>query len=356
MWNFVYSTQKGCLNMPIKTISGTSSGTTPKATDQDIIDQSPNAYLTASVVIDEDNMLSDSNVRLPTQQSVVAYVSNQLAGGVTYRGALDIPADLTTNTTGNSYADSTNEYKVGDLFVTFNGGVLTLSDGNINVSSGDTFIINTNTPDAGITVAMVDHIQATNPSEKIFTGDFKQSARSSNHGGWLLCNGLAVSRTTYLALFNEIGTSFGVGDGSTTFNLPDFRGKVFGGIDGSHPLGQLLGSETSTLSTANLPPHTHSIDHDHPSFTSGSGGQASIPNGGYGLVRKSNGESVTTDGNHDVTTGEPDLVAQPSGWSHTHSIDVPNYIGTSGSTGSSSPFSILQPTLYGGNIFIYSGV
>lgn len=327
--------------------------TSPKATDQDIIDQSPNAYLTASVVIDEDNMLSDSNVRLPTQQSVVAYVANQTAGGVTYRGVMPIPANMTTNTTGNAYADSSSSYLVGDLFVAGSSGVLTLSDGSINVSSGDALIINTNTPDAGITISMIDDIQATNPSEKIFTGDYKKSAKNSNHGGWLLCNGLAVSRTTYLALFNEIGTSFGAGDGSTTFNLPDFRGKVFGGIDGSNPLGQLAGSETASLSTANLPPHTHSINHDHPTFSSGQGGSHSHTYDQKIFQQKAPyGDQARTVWEYESTEQRVTSTAP----SHTHSIDVPNFTGTSGSTGSGSSFSILQPTLYGGNIFIYSGV
>jgi microcystin-dependent protein len=43
--------------------------------------------------------------------------------------------------------------------------------------------------------------------------------------GWLACDGTAISRTTYASLFTSIGTSFGVGDGSTTFNLPDLRGR-----------------------------------------------------------------------------------------------------------------------------------
>ena len=49
--------------------------------------------------------------------------------------------------------------------------------------------------------------------------------------GWLLCYGQAVSRTTYAALFNALGTAYGAGDGSTTFNLPDLRGRVPGGKD-----------------------------------------------------------------------------------------------------------------------------
>src|SRR6185437_15249275 len=49
--------------------------------------------------------------------------------------------------------------------------------------------------------------------------------------GWLLCFGQAISRTTYAALFAAIGTSFGAGDGSTTFNIPDLRGRAAFGLD-----------------------------------------------------------------------------------------------------------------------------
>jgi phage-related tail fiber protein len=49
--------------------------------------------------------------------------------------------------------------------------------------------------------------------------------------GWLLCDGLAVSRSTYAALFAVIGTAFGVGNGSTTFNVPDISGMI--GVDAS---------------------------------------------------------------------------------------------------------------------------
>jgi microcystin-dependent protein len=49
--------------------------------------------------------------------------------------------------------------------------------------------------------------------------------------GWLLCFGQAISRTTYSALFAVIGTSFGAGDGSTTFQVPDLRGRVIAGVD-----------------------------------------------------------------------------------------------------------------------------
>lgn len=55
----------------------------------------------------------------------------------------------------------------------------------------------------------------------------------SNHNNWLLCDGQEVSRTEYEELFALIGTRFGVGDGTTTFNLPDYRGKFLRGLGGN---------------------------------------------------------------------------------------------------------------------------
>ena len=65
--------------------------------------------------------------------------------------------------------------------------------------------------------------------------------------GWLACDGLAVSRVTYLDLFNVIGTTYGVGDGSTTFNLPDYRGRV--GMGSNHV--SLPNGSDGTLTTRN---------------------------------------------------------------------------------------------------------
>lgn len=92
--------------------------------------------------------------------------------------------------------------------------------------------------------------------------------------GWLLCDGSAVSRATFAALFAAVGTAFGAGDGSTTFNLPDARGRALAGRDdmggtaagrltsgGSGVAGATLGAaggaQTHTLSTAEMPAHTH---------------------------------------------------------------------------------------------------
>lgn len=74
---------------------------------------------------------------------------------------------------------------------------------------------------------------------------------------WLVANGQAVSRTTYAILFQRIGTVYGAGDGTTTFNLPDLQGRFPRGIDASTPLGQKGGADSTTLTEAQVPSRTH---------------------------------------------------------------------------------------------------
>ena len=82
--------------------------------------------------------------------------------------------------------------------------------------------------------------------------------------GCLFCDGSAVSRTTYAALFAVIGTTYGEGDGSTTFNIPDLSGRVVIGVSNSHALGTTGGSENVTLTSDQLPAHTHVVpQHGH---------------------------------------------------------------------------------------------
>lgn len=75
-------------------------------------------------------------------------------------------------------------------------------------------------------------------------GDVKTIAYLTPPSGWLKCNGAAVSRSTYAALFTAIGTQFGSGDGSTTFNVPDLRGEFVRGYDDGRGVdaGRVMGS------------------------------------------------------------------------------------------------------------------
>jgi microcystin-dependent protein len=81
--------------------------------------------------------------------------------------------------------------------------------------------------------------------------------------GWLLCDGAAVSRSTYATLFGIVGTTYGVGDNSTTFNLPNLKGRVPVGLDSSQSefdtLGETGGAKTVTLTQGQIPSFNHEI-------------------------------------------------------------------------------------------------
>jgi microcystin-dependent protein len=128
------------------------------------------------------------------------------------------------------------------------------------------------------------------------TGSVQSYAGSSAPTGWLLCFGQNVSRTTYADLFAVISTTYGSGDGSTTFGLPDLRGRVPAGLDNmggsdagrldwANTLGTSGGSQTHTLTTSEIPSHSHAQTGSWTSSTTHShaglgGGAAEGPNPG----------------------------------------------------------------------------
>ena len=84
-------------------------------------------------------------------------------------------------------------------------------------------------------------------------GDRKETYRTDTEAGWLEENGQAVSRTTYADLFAAIGTRFGSGDGTNTFNVPNAAGRTTVGVGPGYPQDQTAGSATTTLTAAMLP-------------------------------------------------------------------------------------------------------
>lgn len=111
---------------------------------------------------------------------------------------------------------------------------------------------------------------------------------------WLVCDGSELDRTEYNHLFAIIGTTFGGGDGSTTFNLPNLKGRTIVGLDASdtdfNTIGKTLGEKTHTLTVAEMPKHNHTSPID--SFVN-TDSQTNVVNGGH-ISNDSQGTNFAT--------------------------------------------------------------
>lgn len=118
--------------------------------------------------------------------------------------------------------------------------------------------------------------------------------------GWLLCNGAAVSRATYSRLFTAIGTIWGAGDGSTTFNIPDGREDYIRGASATIPLGTRHGdsirghAHTFSATTSTDGNHTHNA-----TLSVGTGGSRIV--GGASTPAGTSTTDISTDGAHNHT-------------------------------------------------------
>lgn len=212
-----------------------------------------------------------------------------------------------------------------------------ISLATISVANGATSIVDANITDT-----------RPNAGRRDMPGTLMVFSGSAAPNGWLLCDGSTVSRTTYARLFamlNASGLPFGVGDGTTTFTLPDLRGKVPvpycdpALVFDSGPIGQ-IGGARSKLTPEHLHTvaghahtvnsHTHTINHSHTASTASAGAhQHNIETrtpyniSGYG----SGFDNVMT-----ISTN--DTYATNSAGSHSHSVTVATH---SGSSGSASP-------------------
>jgi microcystin-dependent protein len=169
---------------------------------------------------------------------------------------------------------------------------------------------------------------------------------------WAICDGSALSTTTYAALFAVIGYTFGGSGG--TFNLPDMRGRQPLGVSTSpaHPLGQAAGAESTVLGMSQIPQHSHAIDHDHASFNTSDGAGAHT----HSIATKTGTTSSAAGAPQEVTGGSASTVNSASAGGHNHAIDVPAHVGTSGNAGQASPTAVptLDPFL-ALNFIIYKG-
>lgn len=189
-------------------------------------------------------------------------------------------------TSGSITVTNTDTGSAQNIFKTISvsGQSDVVADSNnatLTLEAGSNITITTDAGANSITIAASGGSGGSVP-----TGVILDYGGSSPPAGFLECDGSNVSRATYSDLFAVIGTTFGVGDGSTTFGLPDFRRRVAVGAGGTgtselgNTVGSTGGSETHTLSQAEMPSHTHLQDahqhsgtfQSHIGVSSGSGG------------------------------------------------------------------------------------
>jgi microcystin-dependent protein len=223
-------------------------------------------------------------------------------------------------------------------------------------------------------------------------GDTKFSVINQDHMGWLNCDGRGLSTSTYNILFQTVGYSFG-GSGNT-FNLPDARGRVPGAVGNpdvntlnptTYVLGDVSGNQLHILTVPEIPAHNHdytggqrdlsgntsysltgvtvnsnttgiTVDlsgaHNHGGVTGNaahSGNQGLAAAGGGNYVAEDEGvhsHTISTDGNHTHSITDP---------SHAHDITDPTHRHMIAPNGGDLPHNNMQPTIFMGNMFIFSG-
>ncbi|RYZ19963.1 MAG: phage tail protein [Chitinophagaceae bacterium] len=179
---------------------------------------------------------------------------------------------------------------------------------------------------------------------KIFAGNFAPQ-------GWFFCDGSLLPIAQYSALFSLLGTTYG-GNGQNTFALPDLRGRVpmhaGAGQPGpglpAHSLGEMGGSQTNTLTAANLPAHVHNLAGTAQLMVKNANADAAAP-------AKSTVLGIVNDGQREAAqypayaTGTPDTT-----------LNDGSIGGTTGIAGSNVPVNNMQPYLALNYIIAWQGI
>lgn len=273
---------------------------------------------------------------------------------------------ITGTTTITSFGSAATQKRfvraAGTFKITHNASTLILPGGyDITTAPGDTFIV---ISDASGNARVYAYQRVSQPPPVMPIGTILDFAGSSAPSYFLLCYGQAISRTAYAALFAVIGTTYGVGDASTTFNLPDCRGRVAagkdnmggtsanrltnqsGGLNGD-TLGDTGGEETVTLTSSQMPSHTHTFS----DTTSSDGAHTHTVTGSAGgtiLAFSSSASNLNVPSGSNV--GSAGTLTAASNGAHTHTVS-----GTTSSTGSSGAHNNVQPTIIFNKI-IFTGV
>ena len=144
---------------------------------------------------------------------------------------------------------------------------VTTNTNNISTNTSDISTLGTNqgtlanltTTEKSSLVGAINEVNAKDIGKEV--GTIKLFAGDNAPTNYLICDGSAISRETYSTLFSVIGTKYGIGDGATTFNIPDLRGKFVVGLDSNDTdfdnLGETGGEKEHTLTIDEIPSHNH---------------------------------------------------------------------------------------------------
>jgi microcystin-dependent protein len=273
----------------------------------------------------------------------------------------DIAGAIATGGTSTAY--TVTSYQVFDTLAHLNGQIIAFTP---HTTNGATVTLNVDglgakplrsAPSvelpAGVLVQGTPYVALYNSSDAAFYlqgfygnpysvpigGSIDYWGTTAPNSSFVLAYGQAISRTTYSSLFSLFSTTFGSGDGSTTFNVPDLRGRVVAGADGMggssagrltdavsgiDALGDAGGAQSYTILTANLPPYT--------------------PAGGIGGSQTLSNIQTNTAGTYSPQGGGSGTAP----FINTNSFPVLgssfSFTGTA-QGGTSTPFSIVQPTI-----------
>lgn len=222
--------------------------------------------------------------------------------------------------------------------------------------------------------SVLRHSGFQSATQRPMVGDTKTSMVRADHLGWMLCDGRTLSIAEYRTLFAVLGYDFG-GSGSS-FNLPDARGHVMGLINVDNEYtdastnvsgwvdGDVSGEETHVLTIAEMPSHRHG-DVDVSGNTDGSGNTSlnglhnhTLNDPGHTHSYENNINNQATDNAFSTETAADDAdLSKITGSSFTGITLDPsgNHRHEAHRTGGSQPHNNMQPTVFLGNLFIYSG-
>jgi microcystin-dependent protein len=272
----VYNATSGAFTVTLKTLAGTGvvlpqgaytsvycDGTNVVVVDVSKTSTTGSAILPAGTTAQRDGTPAAGYTRVNTTLGQLeAYIGTAWKGMVALTSNtidfINVAGTFVSNCTNANTAARTYTFQDRNGTIADNSDLALkanlISPALTGTPTAPTAAVNTNTTQLATTAYVVTAIGSLG----VAAGSVISYAASTAPTGWLKANGAAISRTTYSVLFAAIGTTYGAGDGSTTFNIPELRGEFIRGLDDGRGVdtGRALGSYQADSFAS----HTHGLD------------------------------------------------------------------------------------------------